>query len=80
MDCGGSPLFSPAQPVESPFSGAQPNGRGGSVKLRADGGGERQDETALLDGCMKGNPARHAFTGAQRIIHHVRWQHLQEQL
>jgi DNA-directed RNA polymerase specialized sigma24 family protein len=24
---------------------------------------------------MKGNPARHAFARARRIIHHVRWQH-----
>ncbi len=35
----------------------------GSVKLRADGGGERLDETASLDGRMKGKPARYAFAG-----------------
>jgi hypothetical protein len=46
------------------------------VKLRADGGGERLDETASLDGRMKGKPARYAFAGAGRIIHHILWQHL----
>jgi hypothetical protein len=44
-------------------------------KLRADGGGERLDETASLDGRMKGKPARYAFAGAGRIIHHILWQH-----
>ncbi len=48
---------SSAQPVESSFSRAPRHGTGGSVMLRADGGGEREDETAFLDGCMKGNPA-----------------------
>jgi len=45
------------------------------VKLRADGGGERLDETASLDGRMKGKPARYAFAGAGRIIHHILWHH-----
>jgi hypothetical protein len=45
-------------------------------KLRADGGGKRWDETASLDGRMKGKPARYAFAGAGRIIHHILWQHL----
>jgi hypothetical protein len=43
--------------------------------LRADGDGERQDEAADQAGGMKGKPTRHAFAGADRIIHHVRWQH-----
>ena len=31
---------------------------------------------ALLDSHMKENPPRYASSGAKRIIHHVRWQHL----
>jgi len=81
MDSGGSPLFSSAAgPLLSLLRAPEArrgsrNGRDGSVKLRADSGGERLDETASLDGRMKGKPARYAFAGAGRIIHHILWQH-----
>ena len=79
MDSGGSPLFSSAAVpllclVRAPEArrGSR-NGRDGSVKRRADG--ERRDETASLDGRMKGKSARYAFAGTRRIIHHILWQH-----
>ncbi len=49
---------------------------GGSVKMKADRGGELQDEVACLDSQMRGKPARIAFAGASRIIHHIQWQYL----
>jgi hypothetical protein len=81
MDSGGSPPFSSAAgPLLSLLRAPEArmgsrNGRDGSVKLRADGGGERLDETASLDGRMRGKPARYAFAGAGRILHHILWQH-----
>jgi hypothetical protein len=48
---------------------------GGSVKLKADWGGERQDEAAYLDGRIRIKPARNKFAGAIRIIHHIQWQY-----
>jgi hypothetical protein len=83
MDHAGSPLFSSAAgPLLSLLRAPEArrssrNGRDGSVKLRADGGGQRLDEMASLDGRMKGKPARYAFAGAGRIIHHILWLYLQ---
>ena len=81
MDSRGSPLFSSAAGLLLSLLRAPEarrgsrNGRDGSVKLRADGGGERLDETASLDGRMKGKPARNTFARVGRIIHHVLWQY-----
>jgi len=49
---------------------------GGSVKMKADRDGDLQDEAACLDSRMREKPARNAFTGACRIIHHLQWQYL----
>jgi hypothetical protein len=45
----------------------------GSVKMKADCGGELQDEAAYLDGRMRVKLARNEFVGAVRIIHHIQW-------
>jgi hypothetical protein len=50
---------------------------GGSVKMKADGGEELQDEAACLDGRIRVKPARNEFAGAVRIIHHIQWQYHQ---
>jgi hypothetical protein len=34
---------------------------------------DRQQEASLLSSQMRRNPARQAFSGAERIIHHVLW-------
>jgi hypothetical protein len=41
--------------------------------MKADCGGELQDETAYLDGRMRVKLARNEFVGAGRIIHHIQW-------
>ena len=48
---------------------------GGSLKMKAERGGELQDEAACLDGRMRVKPARNAFARAGRIIHHIQWQY-----
>jgi hypothetical protein len=35
-----------------------------------------QDESPSLDSRMRGKPAHNRFAGADRIIHHVPWEHL----
>jgi hypothetical protein len=61
MDRGGSPLFSPAaSPLLSLLRASEArralrHGRSGSVKLRADGGGEQQDEAVDQASKMKEN-------------------------
>ena len=54
MDRGGRPLFSPAAGpllslLRAPEKGLRQMAEAAESKLRADGGGERQDETALLE-------------------------------
>jgi hypothetical protein len=77
MDGKGSPLFSPATGPRLCLVRAPSRFRGSAKWQRrlseaeSRWGSEREDETALQDGCMKANPVRHAFTRAQRIIHHV---------
>jgi hypothetical protein len=69
MDSGGSPLFSPAAGPRHCLVRALVAGRGSAQwqkrlsEAESRWGGEREDETPLQDGCMKANPARHAFTG-----------------
>ena len=43
--------------------------------MKADRGGELKDKVACLEGRMKVKPARNAFAGAGRIIHHIQWQY-----
>ena len=43
------------------------------MKMKADWGGELQDEATCLDGRMRVKPARNELAGAVRIIHHIQW-------
>jgi hypothetical protein len=62
-----------AQPGKSPFSlqGLREMAETAESRLRADESGKRVDEAADQVGCFKGQPAKYAFTGSERFIHHV---------